>query len=146
MLYKAEITAPVNTVADRAQGLPTVAEPVRLRVAPGLVTQVWVGFPEGCYGLAHVQIWHWGWPVWPWSPGESFHWNNYVFTFNDRYPMTVQPYEFLLRAWSFDDSYAHTITVMTLVEPSPPMREVSALEMVLMNRRLMSEGSKMSQS
>ncbi|GAJ16907.1 unnamed protein product, partial [marine sediment metagenome] len=32
MLFKAEITAPVNTVADIAQGRPTYATPLRLRV------------------------------------------------------------------------------------------------------------------
>ena len=143
MLFKAEIVAPVNAPADIALGRPTHAEPVRLAVYPGLVTRVWVGFPPGCFGLAHLQVWHWGWPVWPWSPDESFHWDGYIFTFDDRYPLTSEPYEFVLRAWSFDDTFEHRLTFMCLIEPSPPMREVSALEMVLLNRRLMYEHMKM---
>jgi len=143
MLYKAEIIAPVNTAADVAIGAPTHATPVRMHIAPGLVTRVWIGFPQGCYGLAHIQIWHWGWPVWPWTPDQSYHWNNYMFTLDDRYPVTDEPFEFVIKAWSYDDFYTHTLTFMALIEPAAPIREISALEMVLMNRRLMFEHMKM---
>jgi len=127
MLFKAEITAPVNTVADIAIGRPTYATPVRLRVYPGKVTRVWFGFPKGCYGLAHLQVRHHGWMAWPWSPLQSFHWNDYMFTFEDRLPLTAEPYEFVLRAWSYDDFYEHTLTFMCFVDPA--QREMSQEQM-----------------
>ena len=131
MLFKAEIVAPVNTPADILRGRPTYATPVRLAVYPGMVTQIWVGFPKGCFGLAHLQVRHWGGPGWPWSPLESFHWNDYMFTVADRFPLTAEPFEFTLHAWSYDDFYEHTITFMVLVEPAPPQEELTALHRVL---------------
>lgn len=130
MLCKAEITAPINTVADRAQGRPTYATPVVLSVYPGTVTRVWFGFPLGCYGLAHLQVRHWGWQAWPWTPLQSFHWNDYIFTFADQFPLRTEPHEFTLHAWSYDDSYEHTLTFMCFVEPAkieviqPEIRQV----------------------
>lgn len=128
MLYKAEITTPVNTTADIALSRPTYAAPVRLRVFPGVVTQVWVGFPKGCFGLAHLQVWNWGWCVWPWDQQESFHWNDYMFSFADRYPLDDEPFELVLRAWSYDDFYEHTLTFMALVEPAQLSYAYSALD------------------
>lgn len=118
MLCKAEIIAPVNTPADIALGIPTYATPVTLHVYPGFVTRVWFGFPYGCFGLAHLQVRHWGWQAWPWTPLQSFHWNDYIFTFEDRFPLITEPHEFTLHAWSYDDFYEHTLTFMCFVEPA----------------------------
>jgi len=48
-----------------------------------------------------------------------------------------------MKGWSYDDFFPHTISFAVSIEPSPPMREISALELVLMNRRLMMEGKGM---
>ena len=120
MLFKAEITVPVNTPADILRGRPTYATPVVLAVYPGTVTRVWFGFPKGCFGLAHLQVRHWGWQAWPWTPLQSFHWNDYMFTFEDHYPLTTEPHEFVLWGWSYDDFYEHTLTFMCFVEPALP--------------------------
>lgn len=120
MLYKVECLTPANTL----KASPIVT---RCRVYPGVVTRVWVGFPKGCYGLAHLQVWHHGWPVWPWSPADSFHWNDYMFSFADKYPLTAEPYEFVARTWNLDDFYPHTPVFMVLVEPA--QREVSQEQM-----------------
>ncbi len=120
MLYKVECPTPANT----AKRSPVVT---RCRVYPGDVTRVWVGFPKGCYGLCHLQVWRGGWPVWPWSPADSFHWNDYMFTFADKYPLTAQPFEFVVRTWNLDDFYPHTPVFMVLVEPAT--REMSQEQM-----------------
>ena len=136
MFYKIDLKVPALT-SWRA--------PVekRVRVFPGVTRRVWVMFPPGPKGLVHVAIWHWGWQVWPWAPGTDFAWDNYVYTFEDRYPMRAEPFEFIMKGWSYDDFFPHTISFAVSIEPSPPMREISALELVLMNRRLMMEGKGM---
>ena len=124
MLYKVECPTPALT----PKSSPVVT---RCTVYPGMVTRVWVGFPKGCYGLCHVQVWHWGWPVWPWSPADSFHWDGFMFTFADRYPLTAEPYEFVVKTWNRDDFYPHTPTFMVLVEPAPPEEELRRLHRTL---------------
>lgn len=125
MLYKVECPTPANT----PKSAPVVT---RCRVYPGMVTRVWVGFPLGCYGLCHLQVWHWAWPVWPWSPADSFHWNDYMFTFADRYPLTTAPYEFVVKTWNLDDFYPHTPTFMVMVEPALPEEELRRLHDALL--------------
>jgi len=120
MLYKIDCPTPANTPASH----PVIN---RVRVYPGIVTRVWVGFPRGCYGLAHLQVWHWGWQVWPWSPQQSFHWNDYMFDFSDRYPLTTEPLEFVVQTWNLDDFYAHTPTFAVLVDPAPAAGELEGL-------------------
>ena len=120
MLYKTDCPTPANTPASA---------PIehRVRVFPGIVTRVWVGFPKGCYGLAHVQIWHWGGPVWPWTPLQSFHWNDYMFSFADRFPLRTEPLEFVVKTWNLDDFYPHTPTFAVLVDPAPAPGELEGL-------------------
>ena len=132
MLYKIDMLTPANTPKE----LPVVW---RVKVYPGVTRRVWVGFPKGCAGLCHVQVRHWGWPVWPWSPEDSFHWDDYMFTFEDHYPLTTEPLEFNILTWNLDDTFAHTPTFAVTVEPSPKMLDVSAIEMIMLNRRLMLE-------
>jgi len=120
MLFKVECPTPALTTKNS----PVVT---LCKVYPGEVTNVWIGFPKGCYGLAHLQVHHWGWPVWPWSPADSFHWNDYMFSFADKYPLTAEPYEFKILTWNRDDFYPHTPVFMVLVEPA--QREMSQDQM-----------------
>ncbi len=124
MLYKVECPTPALTTKYS----PVVT---RCRVFPGMVTGVWVGFPKGCYGLCHLQVWHQGLPAWPWSPADSFHWNDYMFYFADRFPLTAEPFEFVIKTWNEDDFYPHTPTFMVLVEPAPPPGELEELQRTL---------------
>ena len=120
MIYKVDLTIPP------LQSFYTPVE-VHVRVYPGVVRQTWIMFPRGCCGLAHVCIYHWGWQIWPWSPGHSFAWDDYVYTFHDNYPVTAEPLEFVMKGWSFDDSYSHTISLAIHVEPTAK-EEIETLE------------------
>jgi len=123
VLYKVECPTPANT----SPRLPIVT---RCRVYPGEVTRVWVGFPKGCYGLCHLQVWHQGIPAWPWSPADSFHWNNYMFTFADKFPLKAAPFEFVIKTWNYDDFYPHTPVFMVLVEPAKVIKTALTMDQV----------------
>lgn len=120
MFYYLEVTTPANTPASTPQR--TV-----LKVTSGMAREEWFMFPDGPYGLAHIQVWHHGWQVWPWDPLQSLHWNNYVFHIQDRYPFTAEPYELVLKTWNLDDSYAHNVTFALTVDPLPPPTELADL-------------------
>ena len=123
MLYKVECPTPANTPKNK----PVI---VRCRVYPGKVTRVWVGFPQGCFGLCHLQVWHQGLSIWPWSPADSFHWNDYMFTFTDSFPLTAEPYEFVIKTWNYDDFYAHTLVFMVMVDPALPELSLTEIRQV----------------
>lgn len=120
MFFQAEILTPANTPATA----PIVT---RLGIYPGVTTQEWVGFPRGCYGLVHMQIWHWGWQLWPWTPQTSFHWDDYMFTFYDRYPITEEPLELVIKTWNLDDTYPHELLFATTIDAAPPEEEIREL-------------------
>ena len=133
MLFQAEILVPANTLAAN----PLIT---RLGVTSGISKRIWAGFPKGCYGLAHMQIWHWGWQVWPWTPRTSFHWNDHIFSFEDRYPITEEPLELVIKTWNRDDSYDHTLTFMVTIEPAPPEEEIRELRATLLALGILREG------
>ncbi len=124
MYYYREVTVPANTTEKNPQ--VTV-----LKVTMGIAREQWVMFPDGCYGLTHLQVWHHGWQVWPWDPQQSFHWNDYVYHIQDRYPFTAEPLELKLVTWNVDDFYAHTITFATVVDAMPPPDELQSLSDLL---------------
>jgi len=54
-----------------------------------------------------------------------------MFDFADRYPLTAEPYEFVVKTWNEDDFYLHMPTFMVLVEPAPPEEELRRLHRTL---------------
>ena len=102
-----------------------------IKVTAGIAREQWFMFPDGPYGLVHMQVWHHGWQVWPWLPRESFHWNNYVFHIQDRYPFTAEPFEVVVKTWSFDDFYDQPVTFAMTVDPMPPPTELADLTALL---------------
>jgi len=96
-----------------------------MEVAPGVITHIDVGFPRGCVGLCHLQIFRHEHQLYPTTPGESFAWDNHVFSFNDFEPLDEEPHRLTIRAWNDDDSYAHTLMVGVSIEaPSAPLSGV----------------------
>jgi len=124
VLYFVEIAVPAQT--PELTPLET-----RIGVTSGLCREQWFMFPDGLYGLTHLQVWHHGWQVWPWTGLTSFHWNNYVYHTQDSYPLTAEPYEFVVKCWNDDDSYLHHVTVALVIDPLPPSSEMAELSQFL---------------
>lgn len=120
MYYYIEVPIPANTPA----ATPKIDV---VRVTSGVSREVWVMFPDGPYGLAHMQIWHHNMQVWPWDPHTSFHWNYQVFHIEDRFPFSAEPYELVIKTWNLDDSYLHHVTFAMTLDPLPPPTEMADL-------------------
>jgi hypothetical protein len=130
--YLVEVTVPSQTPASDPQV-------TRIEVYPGMVTQEWFGFPPGCYGLAHIQVWHHGIQLWPFSPHESFHWDGYVYELTDRYPIDSEPYELVVKTWNEDDTYDHALTFAVEIEPAPLVAGTEGLAEVLRDLGILRE-------
>jgi len=100
-----------------SQTIETVPCKAILPIQPGYVDRAWVGFPQGCYGLAHVQLWRGDSQLLPLSGGESLAWNNFVYDMPLYYLVMDEPLYFIVKGWNEDDSYAHRVTVMVSVVP-----------------------------
>jgi|GEM_PF-2487187 len=145
MFFSVDIPTPANT--PKAYPVNT-----KLRVGPGTTGQVWVGFPPGPKGLVHLQVWHWGSLLWPCHtpvisllmnvPGAvgiptaqliaeaDFHWDDQVFTFEDPYELTAEPYDLIIRTWNEDDFYLHTLYFAIVIEPAKPVLSEAQIRQV----------------
>jgi len=110
MFYIFPVTVPRNT----PQTSPLVTE---MALGPGEINQIEIGFPWGCAGLVHVQIWRSEHQVWPTNPGESFAWNDYNEVFPESEAVAGPTEHWSIRCWNNDDSYAHTIQVRLCILP-----------------------------
>jgi len=124
MYYMHEVRIPRQTPADAPQI-------DRVEVYPGVTQGEWFGFPLGCFGLAHIQVWHHATQLWPWSPHTSYHWDDYIFELRDRYPIDSEPYELVLKTWNLDDSYDHTLFFAVEIEHVPQVAGGVELSQVL---------------
>ena len=86
-------------------------------MVPGIVRRVDIGFTHGTFGLTHVQIFRHEHQLYPTTPGQSFAWDNYVFSIVDDYPLIEVPFNLSIRAWNEDNTYDHAIFVGVELEP-----------------------------
>lgn len=105
MLYTTSLTIPANT-----SQAAFVSDDILL--VPGTITRVFVHFPPGCCGLAHVVIMDKSFQLWPTSPGESLHGDTYPIEWAEDYLIRENPYQLTVRGWNLDNLYDHTVTVM----------------------------------
>lgn len=80
-----------------------------LQMAHGVVSKVWMGFPPGCAGWAHVSIHYLNQQLWPSNPDSWYTWDNGVIEFDEDYELTEFPYKLTLKGYNEDDTYPHTI-------------------------------------
>lgn len=105
MQFTYDITIPANT---------TESEPEiqTCQLSYGTIQRVFVCFPPGPKGLAHVVIKRYESQVWPTNPAASFAWDDFVFVVEDEFLLETAPFSVKLVGWNNDDTYEHTITVM----------------------------------
>lgn len=104
MLYQGILTIPANT--DKTSPVET-----NVNVLPGTVNKVYILFPPGCNGLAHIEIYNKNRKVWPTSPDESFYGDTFPFDWEEDYLVDELPYVLTLRGWNLDNLYEHNVVV-----------------------------------
>lgn len=104
MIYQAELTIPAQT----PQGTPEIAS---FTLPFGVIKRIAILFPGGCAGLAHIQIFHNEYQVWPTTPGKSFLGDNTYLSFEENYELGDAWNNVKVVGWNDDDSYEHAIDV-----------------------------------
>ena len=105
MYYKSSLTIPANT----PKSAKVYAD---IQCGYGKIIKIDVGFPPGCCNLAHVALEYEGAILWPSSPDEYLAWDNYIFSWNEDFPMFVEPYILRIVGYNEDSLYEHTISVL----------------------------------
>lgn len=104
MQYDFAITIPANTPADAPQE-------TELQLTAGILHSVWIEFPPGCAGLAHVQIKQPEANFLPSNPDGSFAGDSCVIPIVE-YKELISGGDLLKAfAWNLDDTYPHTVTI-----------------------------------
>lgn len=98
----------VTIAAETTEADPSITY---MDLAPGELHQVEIGFPWGCAGLVHVQIWRGEHQVWPTNPGESFAWNDYNVVFSESEQCAGATEHWSIRAWNDDVRHDHNLVV-----------------------------------
>ena len=113
--------------------LETAPATATIKLQRGVITEWFIGFPDGAADHVHASVYHFEHQILPASEAESLFWNNYVFHIREHYVLEEEPYEIEVRAWSEDDSYDQYVVVGVVVEP---IEEVSLKDLfrLLLNR------------
>lgn len=120
MIYTVPLIIPANTLA---------ASPARVNqsVAPGVIEQVFITFPDGCAGLVGARIVIREHIVWPTNPDVWFVNNNYTFAFTARDEIDPPGEMFRFEGYNNDRVYQHTPIFTLVVLPKEGNALLSAL-------------------
>lgn len=110
MFRSAKVDIPPNTT----EAAP-VTEIIALR--HGVITEWFVGFPDGCADLVHVAVYEHEHRILPRDEDQDLFWNDYVFRIREHWLLEDEPYRIEVRAWNEDDSYTHSVFVGVTVIP-----------------------------
>jgi hypothetical protein len=104
MFYEYAITVPAST---------TERSPVKqyLKLAHGIIQEIDIQFPIGCFGLAHARLEHHSFGSLPNNPQGSFATDGYIIEIKSPLEFYKAPYQVKATCWNDDDTYAHTITI-----------------------------------
>jgi hypothetical protein len=101
---------------------------MRLPLDLGTVSFIEIHFPGGCGGLVRAALMYNSIQVIPWNADNWLYGDDRIFKLDINLPVKEPPFEFSIKAWNEDDTYAHIITVgVMLVEQTA----VSMLQLLL---------------
>lgn len=109
MYYHFGISVPANTL----KSVPLVT---RLPLDQGMVSIVEINFPPGCAGLVSAVLMYGSIQVIPWNADGALYGDNRTFRLDVNLEVKNPPYEFQVKLWSDDDTYAHTVSIGIMVQ------------------------------
>lgn len=98
-------------------GTKATATVKSMPVSFGVVTNVQIVFPAGCWGLVHVKIFDDGHQLWPLNPEGEYAANNETINIEESYEIKALPAKFRFWGYNEDQIYTHTIDVRITVLP-----------------------------
>lgn len=110
MFFETSLTIPKNT---------TELNPVTdiVKIAKGIVTEVFVFIPDGHAGLSHSYVLHHEAPIFPSTKGMNFKGNRTTYHWKEYYECYQPPFEFKVCGWNEDDTYEHTVYFAFVILP-----------------------------
>lgn len=124
MLYSKQITISAGTTA-------ILSSKTIFKVSKGVITNIWINFPNGCNNLVFLRLYHEGHPFLPVNQDNYIRGNNYTYQFPVMYEITDEPMIITAELWSPDTSHDHTIDILFLVLPKEVVMPVGATEGIL---------------
>jgi hypothetical protein len=106
--------------------LTLITNPVIMEIGlqRGKLFRVLVTFPAGCAGLVYASLFVHGEQIAPWNPTGSLRGNDLTIEAVRDYPVDQPPFEMVVKAWSEDDTYTHTVLV-DIMETEEIVRSVA---------------------
>ncbi len=116
-----------------AETTHTKTEPAtkELKLRAGYVTKVSVLIPAGHAALAHLALFHGETQIIPWGADQWLEGNDETILWEPDYELPSEPARLEARAWSEDDTYAHTFYIRIWVDPNPARLPVKLLVRIL---------------
>ena len=124
MLYSKQITISAGTSETNSQKS-------YFKINKGVITNIWITFPDGCAGLVKLRIYHEGHPFVPVNKDNFIRGNGYTFEFPVMYEITDEPMTLTVETWNEDETYSHTIDILFLILPKSVVMPVGATEGIL---------------
>lgn len=124
MLYSKQITLTKG-------GTEITATKTSFKVNRGVITNIWITFPDGCAGHAKLRIYHEGHPFLPVNKDNYIRGNDYTFQFPVMYEITSEPMVLTVEAWNDDDTNDHTVDILVLILPKRVVMPVGATEGIM---------------
>jgi len=130
MLFKTDLVVPITA---------TVLSPEtrEIKVCEGAITHTFIQFPAGCSGMVWVQVWLNGYQLIPWERGQWLRGDDHIIEDHGRYPITGLPRLIIVKGYSVDCAYTHTIQVGVEVSASEAIATLPPPEELLREMGLM---------
>ena len=126
MLYEFDIEVKAKTKKDS----PKEQE---LNLTHGIVHRIEIEFPAGCRGYVFLVIYHRQHQVWPSNLDDAFDAEGYTIPMTEHFDLTEPPHNLLVKAWSPQATYDHTITVRVGILPKEVLLPVIGLKELFIN-------------
>lgn len=83
----------------------------------GVLTDVVIHFPAGCFALVHVGAYDGLHQVFPTNPNGKYALDDYTLHIEDEYEMESGKSKLILKGWNEDEEFDHTIKVSFRIVP-----------------------------
>ena len=129
--YNFTLTVTANTSKDA----PAEEE---MKLMKGVIASALLQFPAGCHGLVHITIADSKQQLYPANADETYHGDDVNIPIIGKHALDKPPYKLLLKGWSPNTSYDHTIQLALSILPEAEASPYSTLtDLVKIMKRLM---------